>query len=218
VDRRSAEVRLLSRILRIGLLLAVLGQIAWSFRPGPSVAQEVSPDQLALGRTLYETNCSTCHGTDGVGTLNGPSLQGVGAASADFFLSTGRMPLANPNDQPVRQDPAFSSEEIDALVAYVDSLAPGGPAIPQVRIEDGSLSDGLALFLDNCAGCHGAGASGASVGGGQIAPGLYEATPTQIGEAISDRSTRSPPTWSGSAPTPRTEDSSSGARGPWPRG
>lgn len=184
MDRRSAETRLLSRMLRIGLLLAIVAQIAWSFRPGPSAAQAADPDQLALGASLYETNCTTCHGVDGAGTVNGPSLQGVGAASADFFLSTGRMPLANPNDQPVRQDPAFSQEEIDALVAYVASLAPGGPAIPEVSTANGSVSDGMSLFLANCAGCHGAGAGGDSVGGGQIAPSLYHATPTQIGEAI----------------------------------
>jgi hypothetical protein len=57
MDRRRAEARLLSRIVRLGLLFAVIGQIAWSFRPSPSVAQA---DQLALGRTLYETNCTTC--------------------------------------------------------------------------------------------------------------------------------------------------------------
>jgi ubiquinol-cytochrome c reductase cytochrome c subunit len=179
--RSRSEARTLSRILRIGLLVAVLGQLAWSFRPSPSVAQT---DQLALGQQLYETNCTTCHGTDATGTDNGPSLQGVGPAAVNFQVSTGRMPLANPADQPQRQPSQFTPEETAALVAYVASIAPGGPAIPDVSIENGNLATGMSLYLGNCASCHGAGASGDSVGGGQIAPGLNEATPTQIGEAI----------------------------------
>ena len=55
----TTEARVRSRILRIGLLLAIGGQILWSFRPATSRAQT---DQLAEGRTIYQANCSTCHG------------------------------------------------------------------------------------------------------------------------------------------------------------
>lgn len=176
-----AEARLLSRILRLGLPLAVLGQIAWSFVPGPSSAQT---DLEARGQALYEANCSTCHGLDAAGTANGPSLQAVGQASVDFMLKSGRMPLANPADQPQRGEPRFTPEEIGALVAYIASIAPGGPAIPRVDASAGHLPLGAQAFLDNCSGCHGAGASGDSVGGGQIAPSLYPADATEIGEAV----------------------------------
>ena len=175
--RSSRETRLLSRLLRVGLLVSIAGQIAWSFRPSVALT-----DQEALGRRLYESNCTSCHGIDATGSADGPSLQGVGAASVDFYLSTGRMPLANPGDQPVRQEPAFTPEEISAMVAYLERIAPGGPSIPAVG--EGNLSNGAELYLNNCAGCHGAGASGDSVGGGQIAPSLDEATPVQIAEAI----------------------------------
>ena len=176
-----AEARLLSRILRVGLLLAIAGQIAWSFRPAPSRAET---DQLREGRRLFEAGCSTCHGLGGQGTENGPTLQGVGSAAVDFMLSTGRMPLSNPGVQPGRQPVSFSREQMDAIIAYVATIAPGGPAIPDVRAEDGELPAGAALFLGSCAACHGAGASGDSVGGGQIAPALQPADATQIGEAI----------------------------------
>lgn len=175
------EAQLRSRILRWGLLLAVLGQVLWSFRPEPSRAQTT---QEQLGQRLYEANCSTCHGLTGDGTANGPTLQGVGPASVQFMLTTGRMPLANPNAQPQRQEPRFSEAEIDALLAYVATIAPGGEPIPAVDPAAGSLSEGAAVFLDNCAACHGAGASGDSIGGGQIAPSLGEATPQQIAEAV----------------------------------
>lgn len=176
-----AEARLLSRILRIGLTLAVLGQIAWSFRPAPSAAQSPLESE---GRALYEANCSTCHALDASGTTNGPSLLGSGPAAVDFMLRTGRMPLANPADQPERGDPRFTPAQIDALIAYISSIAPGGEPIPSVDVAAGALALGAQVFLNNCAGCHGAGASGDSVGGGQIAPSLYPADPTEIAEAV----------------------------------
>jgi ubiquinol-cytochrome c reductase cytochrome c subunit len=171
------EARLRSRILRAGLLLAILGQIAWSFRPGTSAAQT---DQLTLGRNIYQANCSTCHGLGANGTTRGPSLQGVGPASVDFMLSSGRMPLAGPTYEPVRGAPKFDPEQIAAVVAYVQTIAPGGEPIPNVDPAAGDLALGSELFLGNCAACHGAGASGDSVGGGQIAPSLY--LPTGPGE------------------------------------
>ena len=181
MTRDRAEARLLSRILRIGLLLALLGQIAWSFRPEPSRAQT---DQQAQGQALYEANCSTCHGLQGEGTANGPSLQNAGPAAVDFMLSTGRMPLANPGDQPVRDEPKFTPDQTAAIVAYVETIAPGGEPIPTVDPAAGDLARGSEVFLNTCAGCHGAGATGDSVGGGQIAPTINPADPTQIGEAI----------------------------------
>ena len=179
--RAHAEARLLSRLLRVGLTLAVLGQIAWSFRPAASGAQSQFETE---GRALYEANCSTCHGLDASGTANGPSLLGSGPAATDFMLRTGRMPLANPADQPERRDPKFTPAQIDALIAYISSIAPGGEPIPTVDASAGDLALGAQVFLDNCASCHGAGASGDSVGGGQIAPSLYPADPTEIGEAV----------------------------------
>ncbi len=77
--RTEADVR--ARILRWGLLLAVAGQVLWSFRPAPSSAQTT---QEQLGQRLYEANCSTCHGLTGDGTANGPTLQGAGPASVQF--------------------------------------------------------------------------------------------------------------------------------------
>jgi ubiquinol-cytochrome c reductase cytochrome c subunit len=176
----SAHARRLSRILRYGLLLAILGQAAWSFLP----AQGQWSPQAEAGRALYEASCSTCHGLEAEGTANGPSLQGVGSAAIDFMLSTGRMPLAAPEDQPNRQRPKFSGEEIAAIVAYLAMIAPGGPAIPTVDPARGDLAEGATLFLNNCSSCHGAAAVGDSIGGGQIAPSLMLPDPKQIGEAV----------------------------------
>jgi ubiquinol-cytochrome c reductase cytochrome c subunit len=181
MTRRTAEARLLSRVLRVGLVLVVGGQILWSFRPAPGQPLSQAGEQ---GRVLFEASCSACHGLQAEGTENGPSLQGVGSAAVDFMLSTGRMPLAAPGDQPNRQQPKFDEDQIDAIVAYLAEIVPGGPPIPTVDTSKGSLADGSALFLNNCSGCHSAAGVGDSVGGGQIAPDLMPATATQIGEAI----------------------------------
>jgi ubiquinol-cytochrome c reductase cytochrome c subunit len=131
---------------------------------------------------LFLQSCSSCHGFDARGVAGqGPSLVGAGAAAADFYLSTGRMPLSEPTEQPLRTEPAYKDEDIDALVEYIGSL--GGPAIPVVHPEDGSLRLGLELFSDNCAGCHHISAAGGIVTGA-VAPSLADATPTQIAEAI----------------------------------
>jgi ubiquinol-cytochrome c reductase cytochrome c subunit len=176
----SRRNRAPSLILWIGLLLAVGGQM-WSFRPTASNAQTALEAQ---GKQLYAASCSTCHGLSAEGTANGPSLQGVGPAAVDFMLSSGRMPLADPGQQPVRQEPRFTDDQIEALVAYVSSIAPGGADIPDVDTARGELPRGFRLFLNNCSGCHGAAGIGDSVGGGQIAPSLYPPNATQIGEAI----------------------------------
>lgn len=178
---RERQARLLTWVLRVGLVAALVGQIAWSFRPGVSRAQT---DQEALGQRLYESGCITCHGVDGGGTDLGPSLGGVGAASVHFFLSSGRMPLANPGDQPQRQPAAYTDDEIAAIVAYLLPVVDGGPEIPSVDIAGAELARGAQIFLNDCAACHGAGASGDSIGGGQIAPSLSEPTSLQIVEAI----------------------------------
>ena len=69
------------------------------------------------------------------------------------MLSTGRMPLASPQHQPVRSQPKSHLDQIAAIVAYAQTIAPGGPAIPDVVPGDGNLTLGNALFLGNCAAC-----------------------------------------------------------------
>jgi ubiquinol-cytochrome c reductase cytochrome c subunit len=137
---------------------------------------------LAQGRGLFESSCASCHGTTASGIRGrGPSLIGVGALAADFYLQTGRMPLPAPRDEPLRTKPAFRQSQIRALVAFVGSL--GGPAIPAVSPSRGSLARGQRLFALDCAGCHTTQAQGGIVTGA-IAPSLNQATPSQVAEAI----------------------------------
>jgi ubiquinol-cytochrome c reductase cytochrome c subunit len=164
------------------LLLAVAATaVLQAAVAGASSSRAGDPER---GRVLFEQSCMSCHGDAGQGTVNGPAVVGVGAAGVDFMLSTGRMPLAAEVPQVERRDPAFGDEDIAALVAYVTSLGPGGPEIPDVDPSRGGLARGMEVFTDNCMACHGTAGQGASVGGGQIAPSVHEATPVQVGEAV----------------------------------
>jgi ubiquinol-cytochrome c reductase cytochrome c subunit len=135
------------------------------------------------GRRLFEEGCSSCHGFDGAGVRGqGPSLLEAGEAAPDFYLRTGRMPLGQVGEQPLRGEPRYSDAQIRALDAYVGSLG-NGPSIPTVLPERGSPSEGMRLFTESCAGCHAISGKG-GVAIGAYAPPLGEATATEVGEAI----------------------------------
>jgi ubiquinol-cytochrome c reductase cytochrome c subunit len=154
---------------------------------------EPSYPTARLGAELYAGNCATCHGIDGSGVTvprrgggnvlgAGPSLRGVGALAADFYLRTGYMPLSSIHDQPGPDRVLFSDKEIRSLVAYVASLG-AGPGIPHPQPRANLIARGLQLFTDHCAGCHQVVAEGGFVTGALVPP-LQSATPTQIAEAV----------------------------------
>jgi ubiquinol-cytochrome c reductase cytochrome c subunit len=162
---------------------AVVALIPGAMTSGNESTNSVAGD-VDAGHTVFIARCASCHGDSGQGTARGPSLVGVGAAAADFELRTGRMPFSGqPGTQAVRKPPAFDDSTISDLVAYVASLG-AGPAIPDPRVDPGTVSTGQRLFVANCAPCHGATARGGAVGGGALAPALDVATPLQVDEAM----------------------------------
>jgi ubiquinol-cytochrome c reductase cytochrome c subunit len=166
----------MKRLLVIGLLALAL----------PAAA--AGAGDVQLGYHLFGQYCVSCHGVGGSGIAPAqraelaPSLRGVGALAADFYLRTGYMPLQHVGMQPHRQRVFFDEPQLQGLIAYVGSLGPG-PKVPKPHPERGSLSEGMKLFTDHCAGCHQVVAEGGYVTGG-LPPPLKEATPTQIAEAI----------------------------------
>jgi quinol---cytochrome-c reductase cytochrome c subunit len=186
---RRAGLRGLHRLLvAVPLVVAAAATPVVMAAASPGQA---GPDQaqLTAGRELFVTGCASCHGERGEGgtgpdgDVRGPSLRQSGAAGAYYYLSTGRMPLANPDDQPVRKPPAYTARQIDALVAYVASLG-NGPAIPRVDVAKGDLAAGGEIFRGNCQACHSASGSGGALSYGRAAPNLSKATPKQVGAAI----------------------------------
>jgi len=168
--------------LAVGVVAS--GGGATAAEPAPVVGAQPAPADVDAGRQLFQVACTTCHGVDGAGVTNrGPNLVGVGAASVDFYLSTGRMPLDRPRAQAERKKVAYTPTQIRQLVAYVASLG-NGPAIPRIDPATGDLADGLHLYANNCAPCHSAAAAGGALGHAVYAPPLNRATPQQVAEAI----------------------------------
>jgi ubiquinol-cytochrome c reductase cytochrome c subunit len=146
-----------------------------------------SPDQISAGQALFELNCASCHGPDASGTSVAPNLLGLGAATIDFWVSTGRMPLENASVQAVRKPPRFNRQQTLEIVAFVNSLQEATAdrtGIPLVDTSGADLSQGMSLFVLNCAACHTITGSGDALANGADAPSLHRATKTQIAEAI----------------------------------
>lgn len=171
-------------LLLLGLV--VTGGAYTLFAPKKAEAAVTNTDQVAAGKTLFLSNCATCHGTSAEGTKYGPSLIGVGAASVDFQVSTGRMPASGPNVQVAAGPPKFDAVQTAAMAAYVASLAPG-PAIPEAAFTSGMGADiakGGEIFRVNCAMCHNYAGAGGALTRGKYAPTLAKDTGQQIYEAM----------------------------------
>jgi len=167
---------------------------------GQSNLVSTNPADIAAGAQLFSAHCQSCHGYQGEGgQTSAPPLVSVGAAAADFYLSTGRMPLNNPSNEALRHHPFFDATQISQLVAYVNALPAitgtnqAGPTIPTVEPlcptataapSCVTLSQGEQIFALNCAECHQAAGSGGILSKGDVVPSLHDANITQVAEAI----------------------------------
>ncbi len=167
--------------------LVVTACVYAALTPGRATAAEAAEEEIQQGRELFLANCSSCHGLNGQGRNNAPSLIGVGAASVDFQVATGRMPAQNAGPQVVEGNKVrFTAEQIRAMAAYVASLGPG-PDIPSdemVDPADGDASRGAAIFRTNCAMCHNFAGKGGALTQGKYAPSLDGTSPEHIYEAM----------------------------------
>jgi mono/diheme cytochrome c family protein len=110
----------------------------------PDTAPPLDPTVAA---DLYATNCRTCHGGSGEGGA-GPSLLDTGLTDEELTSvvadGVGTMPGFKA---------AFTPEEIEAVARFVAAL---GPATEVTTPRPLDAPPGEAIFLGNCAECHGA--------------------------------------------------------------
>lgn len=176
-----------------GVVLLLLGLLVTGGAYAVAAPQEADASTTASGSVengekLFQANCSTCHGPGAQGAEAGPSLIGVGAASVDFQVGTGRMPMEATAPQAPQKDVKFSEQDVADLSAYVASLGPG-PAIPaeeylEVVDEDERLAEGNELFRTNCAMCHNVVGAGGALTRGKYAPALDGVSEKHIYEAM----------------------------------
>jgi ubiquinol-cytochrome c reductase cytochrome c subunit len=140
---------------------------------------------LDEGSKLFAANCASCHGLNLEGADGGPSLIGVGEASVEFQVATGRMPMAQSGPQAEEKPVQFTEEQIQALYTYVGAQAPG-PGIPDEEFltAEGDAALGAELFRINCAMCHNVAGAGGALTEGKYAPGLAGVSPQHVYEAM----------------------------------
>ena len=160
------------------------GDSAITYNAPPSSLQQ-------LGQALFLQNCASCHGNEGTGVpasgTSGafPNLIGLGPATIDFWIESGRMPAADPrNIEAIRRVPRLSHTEALAVAAWVNSLSPSVPLIPTPNLAIANVADGFALFALNCAACHTIEGDGDALAAGTYAPSLRNIPAVQVAEAI----------------------------------
>lgn len=161
----------------------------------PAQASASDTDLVQQGRDLFLVGCSSCHGKNAEGIATdkgdnyGPSLVGVGAASVDFQVGTGRMPMSNPGTQAPRKKPVYTDSEIEAMGAYIDSLGPG-PSVPAPEqydtegVDNEGIVRGGEFFRTNCTACHNFAGAGGALPRGRYAPSLSGVSNKHIYEAL----------------------------------
>lgn len=117
------------------------------------VAVSENPEAIAIGKRLFSTYCTQCHGSDAGGARGYPSLRDddwlFGGKPADIKKSIlegriGSMPA---------WEGVFDTKEIFNVAEYVRSLS-GHEGNSTV------ISRGKEIFTTNCVVCHGADANG----------------------------------------------------------
>jgi ubiquinol-cytochrome c reductase cytochrome c subunit len=176
----------LATVALIAIGLVSTGGVYAAFTASAS-AEDVSviAGNVDEGEKLYQANCATCHGMNLEGTSEAPTLVGVGAASVDFQVATGRMPAAMTGPQAPVKPPQFTEQQVSDLAAYVASIAPG-PSIPaeEYTSGEGDASAGAELFRINCAMCHNVAGAGGALTEGKYAPSLKNVSGQHIYEAM----------------------------------
>ena len=194
----SSGVKKLSRYRRHrfagpALLVVALISLGATFQVAsalPSTTKMETTAQSTLieeGKRIFAQGCSSCHGLNAEGGGIAPSLIGVGAASVDFQVGTGRMPMADMSQQAMRKTPIYNAEQTAALAAYVASLAPGPDVINEAQLtyeRDGNTAQGGELFRTNCAMCHNFAGQGGALTQGKYAPTLMGVDARHIYEAM----------------------------------
>ena len=180
--RAAAPTLLVFALLAIGTTFSVA-----SATPNKSALALARSAVIEEGKQLFLKGCSSCHGLNAEGGAIAPSLIGVGAASVDFQVATGRMPMQDMSQQAMRKAPVYNEEEVAALAAYVASLAPGPRAYTNEEItweRDGNTAEGGELFRNNCAMCHNFAGQGGALTQGKYAPTVMGVEPKHIYEAL----------------------------------
>ena len=124
----------------------------------PNLPANQNPAEVARGKSLFESNCSFCHGSEATGGNGGPDLVRSVLVNHDEHGN-----LIGPtirNGRPSKGMPAFvnfSDAQIKDLVAFLHQRNRDARIRFSYRIgnvETGNAAAGKAFFNEHCANCH----------------------------------------------------------------
>lgn len=111
------------------------------------------------GEHLFNQYCAACHGLEGSGGVGVPlALPAFQHTVDDDFLYKTIL-----HGRPGRVMPAFDylkKQQIEAIVRYVRSFAPGKRPVYDKKPVKGNIHKGEKLYASYCAACHGANGEG----------------------------------------------------------
>ncbi|MBI2847760.1 MAG: c-type cytochrome [Chloroflexi bacterium] len=101
-------------------------------QPAPGTTSPATPQAtpVAEGKAVYSANCAACHGTEAQGTTIAVSLPGH---SADIIRRQVRTPMGT---MPAFSESQLSEAQLDAVVAYIESLPAMGSHAEPLDMDD----------------------------------------------------------------------------------
>lgn len=147
------------------------------------VSEIVADEDLARfaragGESAFKVNCSQCHGSGAQGAKGFPNLnddEWIWGGSIDAIYTTISHGVRFQGDEDTRinemprfgADEILNAEQIAAVANYVASIS-GGEA------DNAVISEGMMVFTENCAACHGEQAEGiADLGAPPLNNGIW---------------------------------------------
>lgn len=203
----------LARVLGAGLLAALLLMVF-------STAAMAQEGDITRGSQIFDANCAVCHGADGQGRVGAdlsnewPAIDPTAFTRAVIEQGVAGTPMTPWSQQ---YGGPLDAQEIEDVVAFVTSLSGGrsdmAPTatpfpvtpVPTVPGSTGDPTAGKALFVTNCAMCHGEdgqGRSGASLDQGFASINPQQFVRATVAEGIENSAM---PAWSQTNGGPLTE-------------
>lgn len=119
------------------------------------------------GQTMFEDNCSACHGSGGKGRLGYPTLTDndqLWGSTPEELAETIRVGVNSDHPESrysemlaFGRDQLLQRNDVTALVSYIESLSESAGSDPAKEEE---IARGKQLFAENCVACHGENAEG----------------------------------------------------------
>ncbi len=151
---------LIAAALGMTLAIVVTFQV-YAFREPARLETENQREHLILvteGRSLYEENCVMCHGPEGEGVdgpaLNDSNLLAKTSNTTLFSVISSGVPNTEMPAWNQQHGGPYTDQEIRQLVTFIREWEEDAPDREEMAMMGDSVN-GLVIFSDTCAICHG---------------------------------------------------------------